>query len=198
MELTVRSLSISRAPQTVLTNQLESLNKALERSRARYPSQSRIEWLMHRFNERACDPAQIVLLVSGITMVTELEDAMDVVAAGDAHGVEAFGERQIGQLQDLIKLTQTALSKGDRMRVMCMITLDAHTRDMIAKLLRENALAKSDFQWQSQLKQRFVEKEEAGLPVTATEVREDVAHQDLVSYQLTVTVECRRILSLTN
>ena len=153
---------------------------------------------MHRFNERACDPAQIVLLVSGITMVTELEDAMDVVAAGDAHGVEAFGERQIGQLQDLIKLTQTALSKGDRMRVMCMITLDAHTRDMIAKLLRENALAKSDFQWQSQLKQRFVEKEEAGLPVTATEVREDVAHQDLVSYQLTVTVECRRILSLTN
>merc|ERR1712185_144343 len=95
---------------------------------------------------------------------------MDVILAGDQRAMESYAERQISALQDLIKLTQTSLTKADRQRVMCMITLDAHTRDLIAKLIREKALAKADFQWQSQLKQRWVEKEEAGLPVTATEI----------------------------
>ena len=35
------------------------------------------------------------------------------------------------QLNDLIKLTQTDLSKADRTRVMVMITMDSHSRDVI-------------------------------------------------------------------
>ena len=53
---------------------------------------------------------------------------------------------------------------------MCMITMDAHTRDVLNTLLRGNTASKNDFQWQSQLKHRFVEEEEAGLVVAQTEV----------------------------
>ena len=40
---------------------------------------------------------------------------------------------------------------------MVMITLDAHSRDIVEKLIREKALATGDFQWTSQLKQKYEE-----------------------------------------
>jgi dynein heavy chain len=64
------------------------------------------------------------------------------------------------QLADLISQTQMALSKSDRQRIMCMITLDAHSRDIIEVLISENALAPTDFQWQSKLRPRFVSEAE--------------------------------------
>ena len=40
-----------------------------------------------------------------------------------------------------------------------MITLDAHGRDIIQKMILEGVTAKKAFQWQSQLKQRYVNGE---------------------------------------
>lgn len=79
------------------------------------------------------------------------------------------------QLSDLIRKTQTDLSREDRQRVMCMITIDAHARDIVDKLIREGVKCvlrahfdaprhgltgcmrrdMKAFQWNSQLKQRF-------------------------------------------
>ncbi|KAF4753676.1 hypothetical protein FOZ63_015508, partial [Perkinsus olseni] len=52
----------------------------------------------------------------------------------------------------LIRLTQTALDKPQRMKVMCMITLDAHNRDITEKLAQEGVTTPDAFQWQAQLK----------------------------------------------
>ena len=45
-----------------------------------------------------------------------------------------------------------------------MITLDAHGRDIIQKMILEGVSAKKAFQWQSQLKQRY-ENGEAKLAI---------------------------------
>lgn len=81
---------------------------------------------------------------------------MTLTTTGDARALVKAFELSKSQLADLINLTQTTLSKGDRQRIMCMITLDAHNRDTIDVLLREKALLQSDFQWQSKLRPRFV------------------------------------------
>ena len=39
-----------------------------------------------------------------------------------------------------------------RMKLMCMITMDAHSRDIIGKLFDEKVGNADEFQWQSQLK----------------------------------------------
>ena len=39
-----------------------------------------------------------------------------------------------------------------RQKIMCMITMDAHSRDIIEKLRDEKVESKEEFQWQSQLK----------------------------------------------
>jgi dynein heavy chain len=81
---------------------------------------------------------------------------MEKTHAGDPRMMMTTFELLKSQLADLITLTQTTLSKADRQRVMCMITLDAHNRDIVDILLRERALVHTDFQWQSKLRPRFV------------------------------------------
>ena len=58
----------------------------------------------------------------------------------------------------LIKLTQTDLNKPTRQKVMCMITLDAHNRDIQDKMYREGVSEVDAFQWQSQLKSAWDEE----------------------------------------
>jgi hypothetical protein len=59
------------------------------------------------------------------------------------------------QLTDLITLTRTNLTRADRTRVMVMVTMDAHARDIIAGLVKGRIMSPTAFQWQSQLKQRL-------------------------------------------
>lgn len=56
------------------------------------------------------------------------------------------------KLTDLIKMVQGDLSKSNRQKIMCLITLDTHSRDIVDKLDAENVKKADAFQWQSQLK----------------------------------------------
>ena len=47
---------------------------------------------------------------------------------------------------------QGELTPGERQKIMCLITLDTHSRDVIDKLDTENVKKADAFQWQSQLK----------------------------------------------
>ena len=157
--------------QVILNAQRETLQKNLERSRKRYPLQPRIEWLLDISpSGHSSDPAQIALLVAGIQSVLGIEEAMDSIEHGETNALQSYAAQQQQGLVDLVQWTQTNLKVGERQRVMCLITMDAHTRDVLDKLHREEAFHKNAFQWQSQLKQRFVEREDAGLVVARTEV----------------------------
>ena len=69
--------------------------------------------------------------------------------------MEDYRDKQVGQLKELIRLTQTKLNKSDRTRVMVCITMDAHSRDIVIGMIREKVHEASHFMWQSQLKHKF-------------------------------------------
>ena len=151
--------------QTVLDAQRESLRSALAASIKRLATQDRGQWLMDRHaDKRASDPAQITLLVTGMEckqrgerrLVTPLrmvesfptaspcadvkmvEAAFTNMESGvDPDGLKKALQKSIDDLSALIRLTQSNLSKSDRTRIMCMITLDAHGRDIIQKMILE-------------------------------------------------------------
>jgi dynein heavy chain len=54
---------------------------------------------------------------------------------------------QIQSLTDLIKMVQGDLDKPLRQKIMCMITMDAHSRDIIDKLIVEGVTQSDEFQW---------------------------------------------------
>jgi dynein heavy chain, axonemal len=55
-------------------------------------------------------------------------------------------------------MVQGDLTKPLRQKIMCMITMDAHSRDIIDKLKIEKVMNSEEFQWQSQLKVYWVEE----------------------------------------
>lgn len=54
------------------------------------------------------------------------------------------------------------MPKDLRMKVMCLITMDAHSRDIIDKLHLEKVYNSEEFQWQSQLKVYYIESDKKG------------------------------------
>jgi len=138
--------------QTVLDAMKMTLFKHVERCIVRYQELGRVEWLMHGGSKQPTDAAQVCIFVSAVNYVNEVEQAFKDIKAGDKEAMITYNAKQVVQLKDLINTTTTALTKGQRMRVMCMITLDAHNRDIVAKMVRTEVMEVSHFQWQSQLK----------------------------------------------
>ncbi|KAH8098853.1 hypothetical protein JL720_1823 [Aureococcus anophagefferens] len=157
--------------QTVLDAQMTTLVEQAKRSIGRYASTAvRTDWLQEKATAsdgaaqesdipnfkgsylghfplasdgrtNGADAGQIGLLIAAIYYTKECEDAMEKIAGnGD--------EAPYGKLDGAM-----------RTRVMCMITYDAHSRDMIEKTLRAKSYQISSFQWQSQLKMRFDESQ---------------------------------------
>jgi dynein heavy chain len=147
--------------QTILDAMKQTLFNNLVRSVDRYSSMSRSDWLMHKKPDPnpkgdASDPAQIILLSLAIFYVQEVEQVfVDFVEKQNQNGMREYSELQVDQLKELIRLTQTKLNKSDRTRVMVCITMDAHSRDIVIGMIRDNVQEQSAFQWQSQLKHKW-------------------------------------------
>jgi dynein heavy chain len=64
---------------------------------------------------------------------TNVEEAFNNLKA-DPKAMEKALENQIAGLSDLIKMVQGDLDRPLRQKIMCLITIDAHSRDIIDKL----------------------------------------------------------------
>lgn len=108
-------------------------------------SMKKEEWLKR-------DPAQVTLLVNMINWCRNTEKSFISMQGGDLEAMKNLLKDIIDGLTDLIKMVQGDLSKPMRQKIMCLITINTHSRDVIDKLIAENVRKSDEFQWQSQLK----------------------------------------------
>ena len=104
------------------------------------------------------DPAQITILVNNVLSSAKVETCFKKIS--DGSNVNALKDEfkvSVSMLTGLITMVQGELTKQDRQKIMCLITLDTHTRDIIDKLDVENVKKVDAFQWQSQLKFYWVD-----------------------------------------
>jgi dynein heavy chain len=95
--------------------------------------------------------AQITLLISMLFWVVNVEESFDKIKS-NKKAMQECGALCQKQLEDLIKLVQGKLEKPTRTKIMCMITLDTHGRDIANLLHNEECFTPDGFQWQAQLK----------------------------------------------
>ena len=138
--------------QTLLDNMTPLWKSKFKICYERSFSQKRIEWLMDAQPDGSpTDPGQLTLLRSFMHYVRQVEQGLNTGRLKD------YREQQLREISDLVNLTVTKLSKCERQRVMCMITMDAHGRDIVEKLLNHGIDRVSHFEWQSQLKPKPTE-----------------------------------------
>jgi hypothetical protein len=96
---------------------------------------------------------QVILVVNQIYWCQEVEEAFQKMSkGGDKKAMETYNKLQVQQLTDLIQVTRTDLKKEDRQKVMNMITIDAHSRDMIEQVVDSGSDDVECFQWVCQLR----------------------------------------------
>lgn len=97
------------------------------------------EWLRQ-------DPSQITLLINMTNWSRNVEGAFNTLKTNPKAMQQALDD-QIAGLSDLIKMVQGDLDRPMRQKIMCLITIDAHSRDIIEKLIVEKSNSSDDFQW---------------------------------------------------
>lgn len=105
----------------------------------------RHEWLFYY-------PAQTVVTTTQIYWTEETETALEDLSGGQEDAVKRYLAVCDQRLQELIKLVLGQLSKGDRVKIITIITLDVHARDVIQKLIDEKVEGLEAFLWQQQLR----------------------------------------------
>lgn len=97
-------------------------------------------------------PAMIALTASQIIWTEETGGAFDSLTDGNEQAMKEFLKTCITRLETLIMLVLGELSKQDRVKIITLITVDVHNRDVIARLIEDKILEASSFGWQSQMR----------------------------------------------
>ncbi len=85
-----------------------------------------------------------------------MEEAFGKIADGDPEAMREYNAKQIVQIKALIAMAIKVSTRGDEMRIMVCITMDAHNRDCVKnKLVLFGITDVLSFQWQSQLKHKW-------------------------------------------
>eukprot|EP00798_Chlamydomonas_sp_ICE-L_P023007 gene23007-30199_t len=130
----------------IISTMRSELRLILKDSVADYPTKARHDWIFDW-------PSQLILVVNQIYWCQEVEEAYAKIAQGDKGAMAKYNELQISQLTKLIEVTTRGdLKKESRQKVMNMITIDAHSRDIIAQNVEAGADKVDSFQWVAQLR----------------------------------------------
>ncbi|KAI8853504.1 dynein heavy chain, N-terminal region 2-domain-containing protein [Chytridium lagenaria] len=75
-----------------------------------------------------------------------------LITAGDKHALKSLKKKQISGLKKLADLVRNPLSKVERKKLIALITVEVHSRDVIEKMAKSNCDSVNSFDWLSQLR----------------------------------------------
>jgi len=97
-------------------------------------------------------PAQIVCTGSQIVWTEETEGALEMMEGGDVDAVKKYLAVQLDRLNHLIELVLGSMTKGNRTKIITLITLDVHAKEIVERLISEKVDTPGHFLWQQQLR----------------------------------------------
>lgn len=97
-------------------------------------------------------PAQVVLTGTQIYWTEETEAALEEFEGGQEDAVKRYLGVCNARLGCLIDLVLGELTREDRTKIISLITLDVHARDVVQKLINDKTEGPAAFLWQQQLR----------------------------------------------
>lgn len=123
----------------------QKINEAVESSALWRIDSARHTWVLNY-------PAQVVLLGSQIVWTEEVENTLEEFENGTENAIKKYFDLATVRLEELIKLVQGELGSLERRKIITLITVDVHARDVVQSLTAKKVSSSQDFQWQSQLR----------------------------------------------
>lgn len=127
-----------------------SLKDLAKRALESYPKIQRTEW-------SKLWPGQIVLAVSQIYWTGEVEQA---IKDHENSGLENLYNMLQQQIEDIVLMVRTDLKPMERITIKALVVIDVHARDVVGLLRDADIQNKDDFDWSSQLRYYWEDKDQ--------------------------------------
>merc|ERR1719336_2553277 len=102
--------------------------------------------------------AQVALTASQLVWTEEVLDQFEALSDGNEAALKDYLKVCTARLSEMIKLVMGELNSRDRTKVMTLITVDVHNRDVVQMLIDNKIASNSEFSWQSQMRYRMTEE----------------------------------------
>ena len=99
------------------------------------------------------DWAGMLLITAGLVQWTsDCTKALQEIEKGDKLAMKNLKKKQISGLKKFADLVRMPISKLDRKKLIALITIEVHSRDVIEKMIKSNCSTVTAFEWLSQLR----------------------------------------------
>ena len=97
--------------------------------------------------------AGMLLITSGLIQWTsDCTKSLQEIEKGDKAALKNLKKKQISSLKKFADLVRMPISKLDRKKLIALITIEVHSRDVIEKMIKANCSNVTAFEWLSQLR----------------------------------------------
>ncbi|CAM9180031.1 unnamed protein product [Ectocarpus fasciculatus] len=103
---------------------------------------------------------QLTITTGSIMWTLDCSKALAAIAAGSKSALRQQKKKQVSYLNKLTTMIRSPLSPVERNKVVALITMEIHNRDVIERMVKANCSSVNDFEWLSQL--RFVFLKDVG------------------------------------
>jgi dynein heavy chain len=121
------------------------LSDAMEKAASWEVDIPRQEWIFHY-------PAQLCITGTQIYWTDETQQALEEYEGGQEDAVKRYLQMCNYRLSSLIQLVLGKLSAADRTKIISLITMDVHSRDVVDRLISSKTEGPTAFTWQQQLR----------------------------------------------
>ncbi|CAM9519636.1 unnamed protein product, partial [Chrysoparadoxa australica] len=105
-------------------------------------------------------PGQLLISTGAVSWTADCSKALHSIAAGNKGALKQLKKKQVGYLNKLSDMVRGQLTKIERNKVVALITMEIHNRDVIERMIKAGCGSTQDFEWLSQL--RFIFNKEPG------------------------------------
>jgi dynein heavy chain len=98
---------------------------------------------------------QLLITTGAIGWTTDCTKALGEIEKGNKNGLRQLKKKQVSYLNRLADMVRGNLSKLDRKKLVCLITMEIHSRDVIERMMKAGCASTQDFEWLKQLRMVF-------------------------------------------
>ncbi|TMW60768.1 hypothetical protein Poli38472_000810 [Pythium oligandrum] len=100
-------------------------------------------------------PGQLLITCGQTAWTNECIKALNEVSKGEKKALKQLKKKWISYLNKLADMVRGQLSSIERKKVVALITIEIHSRDVIDRLVKQNCKSVNDFDWLMQLRFYF-------------------------------------------
>ena len=165
---------------------VNSMQKHLSSSIQAYRGKHKEKWITEV-------QGQLLITTGSIQWTNDCSKALGNMSNGQKNAMRQLKKKQVSFLTRLTDMIRGQLPRLVRVKLVALITMEIHNRDVMERMIKTNCGSVADFEWLSQL--RFIFNKEEGQFGGICSVRQTNCHLDYgYEYILQCLGTCRIIL----